>query len=158
MKQIGQNGQICQIKPPQRSKGILSDIRMFFLHKPLIPTLIEFKSAAERDNYYKRILQRLGQNVIDFSILNIHKIGINAPPEICFRRTIPLERRFLLLAEPYRHCRSHRRKIGTDRYLPAGKKKIPLWTEIEFPGPEIYSAFQPERDSYPGPAGLPPRR
>lgn len=84
MKQIGQNGQICQIKPPKRSKGVLSDIRMFFLHKPLIPTLIEFKSAAERDNYYKRILQRLGQNVIDFSILNIHKIGINAPLKYVF--------------------------------------------------------------------------
>ena len=31
-------------QPPERSRGILSDIRMFFLHRPEIPTRIRFST------------------------------------------------------------------------------------------------------------------
>jgi hypothetical protein len=65
--------------PPVRSTGILSDLRYFFLHRPTIPTLVEFRTEADRDNYNHRILQRLEIDVAEYTILNIHKIGVEAP-------------------------------------------------------------------------------
>ena len=41
--------------------------------------MIEFPSEDDRENYSKRILQRLGISVDSYSILNIHQIGIQVP-------------------------------------------------------------------------------
>lgn len=68
-----------EMKPPIRSKGVLSDLRAFFFHKPEIATLIRFDSLEERENYSQRIMQRLGINVQKYNVLNIHKIGVDAP-------------------------------------------------------------------------------
>lgn len=64
---------------PPRSQSLLADIRYFLLHQPSVPTLIRFPSVADRENYSHRISQRLHINVDEYRILNIHKIGINAP-------------------------------------------------------------------------------
>ena len=37
------------IQPPSRSKGLLSDVAKFLLHKPKKATLIKFDSDEERD-------------------------------------------------------------------------------------------------------------
>ena len=76
------------LKPPHRSKGILSDIRYFLLHKPDIPTLINFDKIGERENFSYRILQRLGMKVSNYRILNIHKIGVNAPANYIFEELL----------------------------------------------------------------------
>jgi len=62
--------------PPEKSRGIVSDIRFFIFHKPAIRTLIEFSNAAEREDYSHRIMQRTGIDVTQYSVLNIHRIGI----------------------------------------------------------------------------------
>jgi hypothetical protein len=64
---------------PARSRGLLSDIRYFFLHKPAVQTLIDFATAEDKKEYSHRIMQRLDINVEQYRILNIHQIGINAP-------------------------------------------------------------------------------
>jgi hypothetical protein len=74
--------------PPKRSKGVLSDICYFLLHKPAIPTLIECYSPVERENYSQRILQRLDTSVGNYVILNIHKIGIEAPVRYVFEELL----------------------------------------------------------------------
>jgi len=70
--------------PPTISKGILSDIRYFFLHKPEHPTLIDFDSSEERYEYNQRIMQRIGVDTEHYSVLNINKIGIDAPANLIF--------------------------------------------------------------------------
>jgi hypothetical protein len=75
-------------RSPERTRGILSDIRCFFLHKPSLPTLIKFTSLAERQDYSQRILQRLGIDVDEYSILNIHRIGIEAPVRYVFEELL----------------------------------------------------------------------
>lgn len=74
--------------PPVRSKGILSDTRFYILHKPAAPTLIEFNSEAERENYSQRIMQRLGISVFNYAVLNIHKIGIEVPVKYVFEELL----------------------------------------------------------------------
>jgi len=69
---------------PRMSKGILTDVRFFFLRKPAVPTLIRFGSEAEREKYAQRIIQRLGIGVTQYAILNIHRIGIEAPVRFVF--------------------------------------------------------------------------
>jgi len=67
---------------------VLSDIRWFFVNAPRIPTLIHFRSDADRQNYSARIMQRLGIEVDEYAILNIHKIGINAPVRYVFEELL----------------------------------------------------------------------
>ena len=75
-------------EPPSSSTGFLSDINHFILNKPKIPTLISFKSNIERENYSFRILQRLGTEVSGYRILNVHKIGVNAPAKYIFEELL----------------------------------------------------------------------
>ena len=44
------------------------------LHRPTMPTLMDSKSDAGREDYEHRIRQRLGLSVSEYAILNIHKI------------------------------------------------------------------------------------
>ena len=74
--------------PPSRSRGIFSDIWIFFLHKPMVPTLIRFDSKSEREYYSQRIIQRLGISVDKYTVLNIHKIGIEAPVRYVFKELL----------------------------------------------------------------------
>lgn len=71
-------------KPPDKSTGLFSDIRNFLLRKPVHSTLIKFNSSAERLEYNRRIIQRIGMNTNNFSVLNIHQIGIDAPVHYIF--------------------------------------------------------------------------
>jgi hypothetical protein len=65
--------------PPLRSRGLVTDIRHFVLRKPPVPTLIRFVSRAERMTYSRSIMQRIGVDVNKYSVLNIHRIGIETP-------------------------------------------------------------------------------
>ena len=71
--------------PPAISRGILTDIDYFFLHRPEHPTLITFESSEERYNYSQRIMQRIGIDTDQYSVLNINKIGIDAPVRLIFK-------------------------------------------------------------------------
>ena len=68
-----------KISPPNRSRNVLTDIFCFLFNKPKIRTKIKFESNKERISYNQRVMQRIGIDVEKYSILNIHKIGINAP-------------------------------------------------------------------------------
>lgn len=74
--------------PPKRSRSIFSDVRFFFLHKPSIRTLIEFSGAEEKKEYSFRIMQRIGIDVTRYSVLNIHRIGIDVPVRNVFEELL----------------------------------------------------------------------
>jgi len=65
-----------------------SDIRHFFLHRPPIPTLIDTRSPENRHDYEQRIRQRLGIAAEQYSVLNIHRIGIDAPARHVFEELL----------------------------------------------------------------------
>jgi hypothetical protein len=74
--------------PPEKSSGILSDLRYFFFHKPDISTLIEFSSEAEKKDYSLRIMQRIGIDVTKYSVMNVHRIGIEVPVRYVFEELL----------------------------------------------------------------------
>jgi hypothetical protein len=49
---------------------------------------VEYKSPAEREVFGQRILKRLGVSVSEYSILNIHKIGIEAEGKYVFEQLL----------------------------------------------------------------------
>ena len=64
---------------PDANRSLFSDIGHYFIHRPVIPTLVDFETDSVRDDYTQRIVQRLGIDVSQYSVLNIHRIGIDAP-------------------------------------------------------------------------------
>jgi len=77
-----------QIQPPKRSSGLLSDIWNFLIHKPGHDSLVKFQNDDDRINYNQRIMQRMGISPDDYTILNIHQIGVNAPPSYVFNELL----------------------------------------------------------------------
>jgi hypothetical protein len=77
--ELNPTDQITAKKPHSISKGVFQDILYFFLHKPEHPTLIRFDTQEERYEYTQRIIQRLGIDSSQYSVLNVNKIGIDAP-------------------------------------------------------------------------------
>lgn len=64
---------------PDETHSLVADVRHFVVHPPELPTLVATGSEPARDDYESRIAQRVGIDVSGYSILNIHRIGIEAP-------------------------------------------------------------------------------
>lgn len=75
-------------KPPEKSRNIFTDIRHFLLHKPAIPTFIEFSGTEDRLDYGYQIGQRTGVDATKYSVLNIHRIGIDVPVRYVFEELL----------------------------------------------------------------------
>jgi hypothetical protein len=71
-----------------KKKSLLCDLRFYFLDSPKIKTIVEHRSPAEKDNYRQRILQRIGVPVNNYSVLNIHRIGIDVPVKNVFEELL----------------------------------------------------------------------
>lgn len=65
--------------PLTRTSGVFSDIKQYFLNKPEFDTMVRFASDEEKELYCNSILQRIGIDVHRFQLMNIHRIGIEAP-------------------------------------------------------------------------------
>jgi hypothetical protein len=74
--------------PPKRSRGILHDLRIFLARRPAIPTLIKASDPDTREDYIQRIRQRLGISVAGYGVLNLHRIGIEAPGRLVFEELL----------------------------------------------------------------------
>jgi hypothetical protein len=72
------------ISPPISSTGPLSDLRHFLLHRPEIPTLTRFESESDRVAYSRLIAQRVSIDLSRYAVLNVHRIGIDAPVQFVF--------------------------------------------------------------------------
>lgn len=72
---------ITVTRPPSSDtrQNLWTDLRRYFLRAPEIPTLVSFDERELREEYTRRIAQRVGIDVSKYSVLNIHRIGIDAP-------------------------------------------------------------------------------
>ena len=72
----------------QTNRSLITDIYHFMIKRPAVNTFIKFKDPAEQKDYCQRILHRLNVRVNDFTVLNIHKIGINVPGKYVFEELL----------------------------------------------------------------------
>ena len=69
---------------PAESSSLVSDVTGFVFHRPEVTTHVAVESDSWREDYTLRIAQRTGVDVSVYSVLNIHRIGIDAPVEVVF--------------------------------------------------------------------------
>ncbi len=69
---------------PDETRSFAADVRHFLLHRPAVSTLVATESESIRADYERRIAQRVGIDVSGYSILNVHRIGIDAPVRYVF--------------------------------------------------------------------------
>jgi hypothetical protein len=73
---------------PPSSGSILTDLYHFFLRPPEFKTFIKFDNPIDRKYYGLRLLHRSNVMVHEYNVLNIHKIGINAPGSYVFEELL----------------------------------------------------------------------
>jgi len=61
--------------------SILCDLKNYFFNSPRIKT-------EEKESISQRILQRIGISVNEYSVLNVHKIGIDVPVKYVFEELL----------------------------------------------------------------------
>lgn len=67
-------------------RSLLDDVRDFVAHRPAIPTLVPPSSPEQREDFARRILERVEVPVAHYAILNIHRIGVDAPVPFVFEQ------------------------------------------------------------------------
>ncbi len=82
------NNKVITKHPPSSSKNLLTDIWNFLIHKPESSTHVKLDSYEQREEYTQRVLQRIGMEVSGYSVLNFHKIGIEAPAGAIFEELL----------------------------------------------------------------------
>jgi hypothetical protein len=70
--------------PIHRTTNVFSDVWDYFLRTPGQDTRVKFASEEERELYCTSILQRIGVDVHHFRLVNIHRIGVEAPASYLF--------------------------------------------------------------------------
>lgn len=128
-------------KPPSKSRTILSDTWHFLLNKPLIQTLTKFDSAEKRKEYNQLVLQRIGIDVNKNSILNIHKIGVEAPVQYVFNELLGWNGDSTCWPNHIAKVERINDNIEEIRILPFGFSKYPFGLKKSFLGMNLIPLF-----------------
>lgn len=116
----------CVLKPPSPSSNLFLDIKHFLWHSPGIDTQIRFKTDEERHYYGQRVMQRIGIDPAKYSILNFHKIGIEAPVSHIFDELLHWNGDCLFWPNHIAKVDRIENDLKNIRILPFGWKKYPL--------------------------------
>ena len=127
--------------PPSRSKTIISDVWHFLLNKPKNKTLIKFETEEERIEYNQRVMQRVGIDVVKNSILNIHKIGVDAPVNYVFNELLNWNGDSTCWPNHVAKVERINDKIEEIKILPFGWAKYPFKFMDSFLGLNIIPLF-----------------
>lgn len=128
-------------KPPSNSKNVLSDIKHFLINKPQKQTLIKFESEEKRKEYNQRILQRVGVDVDKNFILNIHKIGVEAPVGYIFNELLNWNGDSTCWPNHVARAERIDDNIENIEILPFGLKKYPFGFKKSFLGLNLIPLF-----------------
>ncbi len=129
------------IKPPSRSQTIFSDAWYFLFNKPKYQTLIKFKTEVERKEYNQRVAQRVGIDVNRNAILNIHKIGVEAPVSYIFNELLNWDGDSTCWPNHVAKVERINNNIEEIRILPFGISKYPFGFKKSFLGLDLIPLF-----------------
>ena len=76
------------IAAPEATRSLVADLRRYFVRRATIPTLVPVDKGETREDYRQRIAQRVGIDISQYSVLNIHRIGIEAPVRFVFEEIV----------------------------------------------------------------------
>jgi len=73
---------------PPYSKNLFTDLYYFLFKSPKLKTYLKFANPTDQKYYGLRLLHRSNVMVHEYKVLNIHKIGINAPGNHIFEELL----------------------------------------------------------------------
>jgi hypothetical protein len=120
----------------------LSDFRSYFLNRPSVPTLIEFTNSEERENYTKRILQRIDIGVTEYAVLNIHQIGIEIPVRYVYEELLKWDEKSLYWPNRLAKVERVDKQLENIRIFLFGLKKILLSSKKKIPNLNFKPLFK----------------
>jgi len=129
-------------KPFSKTWGLIKNVFNFIVHTPKEYTLIKFKTNEERLEYNERIMQRIGISTNNFSILNIHKIGINAPVHYIFDELMHWNGDSTYWPNNIAKVDRIKNDLKKIRILPFGWKKYPFPFRKSFFGLKLIPLFK----------------
>lgn len=113
-------------KPPGKSNNVFTDIVHFLFHSPRLKTFLKFKTFQDRLNFRHSILQRIGLDASHYSILNVHKIGIDAPSNYVFEELMNWNGQSTCWPNHIAKVDRINNQIDNIQILPFGQKKYPF--------------------------------
>ena len=143
MKRLNESKPSFSISP-----NLFSDIYQFLIKPPHIRTSIKFDNPTALQDYSLRILHRLNVRVDDYTVLNIHKIGINVPGKYVFEELLTWDKNSMYW--PNKIARVKRCDGSLDRiqlYL-LGIEKIFAIKHFQFRGLKLPYLFRLERRQF----------
>lgn len=117
---------INKLNPPGKSRNVLTDILHFLIKKSKYSTIIKFKTIDDRVNFSQRILQRVGLEADQYVVLNLHKIGINAPANYVFEELLNWNGDSTCWPNHIAKVDRINNAIDKIQILPFGQKKYPF--------------------------------
>ncbi len=124
--------------PPRKTGGLVGDVRAFLLHRPATATWIATPPGQVREDYGHRILQRIGVDVTGHSVLNLHRIGIEAPVRYVFEELLAWDGDSTCW--PNHIATAERIGPGVDKFFirPLGLGKIPVLGRATWKIPPLF--------------------
>ena len=133
---------MISLHPANHTGTFFSDFRSFFLKQPSVPTLIEFTSSEERENYTKRILQRIDIGVTEYAVLNIHQIGIEIPVRYVYEELLEWDDKSLYWPNRLAKVERINKQLGNIQIFLFGLKKIFLGSKKIIPAFKFKPLFK----------------
>ncbi len=78
--------------PPKPNRTLLSDIWTYLINRTQASSEIDFTSEAARVNYGHRIMQRMDLDITGYSVINLHRVGVEAPARYVFEELLDWDR------------------------------------------------------------------
>ena len=129
------------MKSPTKSAGIFHNFISYIAKTPKEETLIRFKTKEERLEYNQRIMQRIGMNTNNFSVLNVHQIAIDAPVHDIFDELMHWNGDSTYWPNYLAKVDRIENKLERIRILPFGWKKYPFSFMKSFFGLRLIPLF-----------------
>lgn len=112
--------------PPARHRSVLGDLRAFLFKRPAVRTHVDVQDFGQRENFIHRIMQRVGVDVSQYSILNVHKISVNAPIKLVYEETLGWDGNSSCWPSRLATAERVDGRIEHIRILPMGLTKVPF--------------------------------
>lgn len=122
-------------------RNLLDDVRDFVARRPAIPTHVRAASPEQRDDFARRILERVEIPVAHYAILNIHRIGVDAPVPFVFEQFRTWEPRSVWWPNRIARLAAADRELRDIRVYFLGRRKPFLGLKIPFFGLNVVPLF-----------------
>lgn len=127
---------------PPHSRSLLDDLRLYLLHRPRVSTRVAIDSAETRRDFEARIMRRIGIRVDSYTVLNIHRIGVEVPVSHVFDELLKWGADAEFWPNHLATVERHEESLDHMRVLLLGRSELPFGLGDRLFGLQIVPLFR----------------